>query len=208
MIDQLSRRLQDCDEVRFFLHWLRQPSEIGAMLPSGPALSAALAAEIDIQAPGVVVELGPGTGRVTKALLESGIEASRLIAVEQNVAFCDLLRARYPGIRVVRGEAQSLEKLLHQNGIGTVKAVVSSLPLLSMPTQERAAVLSQIAAVIHGECIFVQYTYGVTPPVPANLDADLGLVGERTNWVLANLPPAAVWRYRRVAEAPRLLQAS
>ena len=178
------------------------------MLPSGPALSAALASEIDIRAPGVVVELGPGTGRVTKALLETGITPSRLIAVEQNTAFCELLRARYPDIRVVRGEAQALEGLLRRNGVALVKAVVSSLPLLSMPSRERAAVLSQIAAVMHGESIFVQYTYGVTPPVPADLDADLGLVGERTNWVLANLPPAAVWRYRREAEAPRLLQAS
>ncbi len=190
------------DEFRFFLHGLRQPGRVGAVVPSGPELAAALAAEIDTEAPGAVVELGPGTGRVTKALLKAGVAPGQLVAIERNASFCKLLRERFPGVRIVSGEARALEPLLQQAGVGPVKAVASSLPLLSMTSRDRRAVLSQIAAVLGAEGVLVQYTYGLAPPVPPELGAKLGLIGERTNWVLANLPPAAVWRYRRSRSVP------
>ncbi len=208
MIHEMSRRLRDRDEFRFFLHWLRRPGRVGAVVPSGPALAAALAAEIDTKAPGAVVELGPGTGRVTGALLEAGVAPCRLVAIERNASFCKLLRERFPGVRIVSGEARALEPLLQQAGVGPLKAVASSLPLLSMTSRDRRAVLSQIAAVLGAEGVLVQYTYGPTAPVPPELGAELGLIGERTNWVLANLPPAAVWRYRRSRSAPGLSRAA
>jgi phosphatidylethanolamine/phosphatidyl-N-methylethanolamine N-methyltransferase len=146
--------------------------------------------EIDTEAPGAVVELGPGTGRVTRALLEAGVEPSRLVAIERDASFCKLLRERFPAVRIVSGKARALEALLQQVGVGPVKAVVSSLPLLTMTCEHRSAVLSQIAAVIGAEGVLVQYTYGMAAPVPPDLGAELGVIGERTNWVLANLPPA------------------
>ncbi len=208
MNHEMSRRLRDRDELQFFLHWLRRPGRIGAVVPSGPALAAALAAEIDTAAPGEVVELGPGTGRVTGALLEAGVAPGQLVAIERNASFCKLLRERFPGVRIVSGEARALKPLLQQAGVGPVKAVASSLPLLSMTSGERRAVLSQIAAVLGAEGVLVQYTYGPAAPVPPELGAELGLIGERTNWVLANLPPAAVWRYLRSRSAPSLSRAA
>ena len=202
------RRLRDRDELRFFLHWLRRPGRVGAVVPSGPALAAALAAEIDTEAPGAVVELGPGTGRVTRALLEAGVAPGQLVAVERNASFCKLLRERFPGVRIVSGEARALEPLLQQAGVGTRKAVASSLPLLSMTSRDRRAVLSQIATVLGAEGVLVQYTYGPAAPVPPELGAELGLIGERTNWVLANLPPAAIWRYRRGCSVRNLSRAA
>ncbi len=202
MIHEMSRRLRDRDELRFFLHWLRRPGRVGAVVPSGPALAAALAAEIDTETPGAVVELGPGTGRVTGALLEAGVAPGQLVAIERNASFCKLLRERFPGVRIVSGEARRLEPLLQQAGVGPVKAVASSLPLLCMTSRDRRAVLSQIAAVLGAEGVLVQYTYGPAAPVPPELGAELGLIGERTKWVLANLPPAAVWRYRRGRSMP------
>ena len=156
MIHEMSRRLRDRDEYRFFLHWLRRPSQVGAVLPSSPALAAALAAEIDTKAPGVVVELGPGTGRVTRALLEAGVEPTQLVAIERDASFCKLLRERFPAVRIVSGEARMLELLLQQVGLGPVKAVTSSLPLLSMTSEYRRAVLSQIVAVLRAEGVLVQ----------------------------------------------------
>ncbi len=208
MIHEMSRRLRDREEFRFFLHWLRRPRRVGAVLPSSPALAAALAAEIDTEAPGVVVELGPGTGRVTRALLEAGIAPGQLVAIERDATFCKLLRERFPGVRIVSGEARTLEPLLQQAGVGPLKAVASSLPLLSMTSRDRRAVLSQIAAVLGAEGVLVQYTYGPAAPVPPELGVELGLLGERTNWVLANLPPAAVWRYRRSRSARGLSRAA
>jgi phosphatidylethanolamine/phosphatidyl-N-methylethanolamine N-methyltransferase len=208
MIDEISRRLRNSDELGFFLHWLRRPGRLGAVVPSGPALAAALAAEIDTEAPGAVVELGPGTGRVTRALLEAGVAPDQLVAIERNASFCKPLRQRFPGVRIVWGDARAMESLLQRTGTGPIKAVVSSLPLLSMTAQDRRAVLSQIAAVLGAEGVLVQYTYGPAAPVPPELGVELGLIGERTNWILANLPPAAVWRYRRSRSAPGLSRAA
>jgi phosphatidylethanolamine/phosphatidyl-N-methylethanolamine N-methyltransferase len=101
-----------------------------------------------------------------------------------------------------------LEPLLHHVGAGPVKAVVSSLPLLNMTCEYRRAVLSQIAAVLPDEGLLVQYTYGLAAPVPPDLGTELGVIGKRTTWVLANLPPAAVWRYRRSCPVPSLSQAA
>jgi phosphatidylethanolamine/phosphatidyl-N-methylethanolamine N-methyltransferase len=208
MIHEMSRRLCDRDELRFFLHWLRRPGQVGALMPSGPVLAAALAAEVDTEAPGTVVELGPGTGCVTRALLEAGVEPGQLVAIERNASFCKLFRERFSEVRIVSGEAQALEQLLQQAGVGPVKAVVSSLPLLSMTSAYRRAVLYQIAAVLGAEGVLVQYTYGPAAPVPPELGAELGVIGERTKWVLANLPPAAVWRYRRSCMLPSLSHAA
>jgi len=199
MILEMSRRLRDRDAFRFFLHWLRRPGRLGAVVPSSPALAAALAAEIDAEAPGAVVELGPGTGRVTEALIEAGVAPEALIAIERDASFCTPLRERFPGVRIVWGDARALKSLLRRSGAGPVKAVVSSLPLLSMTARERRAVLSQAASLLGPSGVLVQYTYGPAEPVSAELREELGLIGERTDWVLVNLPPAAVWRYRRAA---------
>ncbi len=208
MILEMSRRLRGRDEVRFFLRWLRQPARLGAVVPSGPALAAALAAEIDAEAPGAVVELGSGTGRVTAALLEAGVAPDALVAIEREASFCALLAARFPGIRVVPGDARALERLLERNEVGAVKAVVSSLPLLNLSERDRRAMLSQAAAALEPGVVLVQYTYGPAEPVPSVLRVELGLIGERTHWVLVNLPPAAVWRYRRADSPPGLPRAA
>jgi phosphatidylethanolamine/phosphatidyl-N-methylethanolamine N-methyltransferase len=208
MIDEISHRLRSRDELRFFLQWLRRPGRLGAIVPSSLALAAALAAEIDAEAPGTVVELGPGTGRVTEALIAARVAPDQLVAIESNASFCKLLRRRFPGVRIVWGDARAMKSLLQRNGTGPVKAVVSSLPLLSMTAQDRRAVLSQIAAILCAEGTLVQYTYGPAAPVPHELGEDLGLIGERTNWVLANLPPAAVWRYQRSRFTPSLSRAA
>ncbi|MHA1151947.1 MAG: class I SAM-dependent methyltransferase [Alphaproteobacteria bacterium] len=208
MILELSRRLRGRDEIRFFLRWLRRPARLGAVMPSGPALAAALAAEVDTQAPGAVVELGSGTGRVTAALLEAGVAPAALVAIEREASFCALLAARFPGARVVRGDARALGRVLERNGVGAVKAVVSSLPLLNLSERERRAVLAQAVAALEPGGVLVQYTYGPAEPVSAELRAELGLIGERTHWILANLPPAAVWRYRRAESPPNLPRAA
>ena len=198
----MPHRLHERDEVRFFLRWLRRPARLGAVVPSGPALAAALAAEIDTRAPGAVVELGSGTGRVTAALVDVGVAPETLVAIECEASFCALLAARFPGVRVVQGDARALKRLLTHNEVGPVKAVVSSLPLLNLSERERRAVLTQVAAVLTPGGVLVQYTYGPAEPVPSGLRAELGLTGERSHWVLVNLPPAAVWRYRRAGSAP------
>ena len=185
------------DELHFLRQWMRRPGEIGALVPSGRALTSAIAGEIDVSSPGTVVELGPGTGCVTRALLDVGLPAARLLAIERNEFFCMLLRERFPDVRVICGEAQALGSLLKPAGAEPVATIVSSLPLLSLPGEVRRQILAAIFDVLADDGVLIQYTYGLAQPVPADLRAALNVAGRRTVRVLANIPPAAIWRYRR-----------
>ena len=100
------------DEVRFIRSWLEKPLAIGAVTPSGRFLARTMARYVDTEIPGPVIELGPGTGPVTEALVARGVHPSRLVLVEFNPAFCRLLRSRYPEATVVQGDAYALKRLL------------------------------------------------------------------------------------------------
>jgi phospholipid N-methyltransferase len=117
------------DEVRFIRSWLDKPLATGAVTPSGRFLARAMARQVDIDIPGPVVELGPGTGPITEALVDHGVDPSRLVLVEFNPVFCRLLRSRYPQATVVQGDAYNLKRLLADILPSPAAAVVSGLPL-------------------------------------------------------------------------------
>ena len=100
-------------------------------------------------------------------------------------------------IRVIRGDARELERLIGRAEIGRVKAVVSGLPLLNMAKQDRREIIDQCFAIMPPEGVMVQFTYGSVAPVPRSVARQSGIAGERARWVLRNLPPAAIWRYSR-----------
>jgi phosphatidylethanolamine/phosphatidyl-N-methylethanolamine N-methyltransferase len=97
--------LSNNDEVRFIRSWMAKPLVTGAVVPSGRPLARAMAKFVDPNVPGQVIELGPGTGAVTAALVERGIEPSRMVLVEFNPTFCRLLRTRYPEATILQGDA-------------------------------------------------------------------------------------------------------
>src|SRR5262245_23268902 len=117
------------DALHFFRAWMAAPLRTGAQLPSGRELAKAMAAAVDPDAPGVVVKLGSGTGAITAALVERGIAPERLILIEADPQFCELLRRRYPTARVVTGDAYDAPRMLRGLGAGPIAAVVSGLPL-------------------------------------------------------------------------------
>ncbi len=132
------------DEVAiFFARWLKAPQRIGAVAPSSRFLARAMATQVDLRRPEPVIELGGGTGSVTKALLEAGLPIDRLVVVERDVRLYKMLRRRFPGLRVVRGDARHLVDLLRPLGIEAVSAVVSSLPLVAMPKTMRRQIISE-----------------------------------------------------------------
>jgi phosphatidylethanolamine/phosphatidyl-N-methylethanolamine N-methyltransferase len=192
-----TQRLRPEQEAALFLsRWLKAPNRIGAVAPSGRGLARAMARQIEPGGDGYIIELGGGTGSITRALLEAGVALGRLIVVERDRMLAALLRKRFPGVKVVRGDAAELGALLRPLGIDTVAAVVSSLPLLSMPKPLRRSIIEASIAVL-GPCgTFVQYTYGVASPLAA---PEFGLVGEVADRIWLNVPPAVVWRFRRLA---------
>lgn len=187
--------------ARFIGAWFRNPLQTGALWPSGQALARTMAQCVDPGQPGPVVELGAGTGAITRELLARGLAPQRLVAIEKDPALCRILRLRFPEVTVLRGDAAELVVLLAAAGAGRAGTLVSCLPLLSMTRQGRRRVLEQIAACLDPGAVLVQFTYSPFQPVSRAACAALGWSGQRVAWVPWNLPPAAVWVYTRRTEA-------
>ena len=196
------------DEARFIKAWLDNPLVTGAVYPSGKVLSRTMARAVDPTVPGPVVELGPGTGPVTQALIQRGIAQERLVLVEFDPDFCKLLGRRYPRATIIQGDAYNLTRSLVPVLQDRAAAVVSSLPLLTKPEVQRLALLDEAFGLMNGDGVFVQFTYGLTSPIP-RVDAAFEptrFAAKGTAPVWLNLPPARVWSYRRLRqgeEAPR-----
>lgn len=185
------------DEVRFLKNWIDKPLITGAVAPSSPQLARAMAAYVDPARPGFVVELGPGTGVVTQALIERGVAPERIVSIEYNGDFCSLLRQRYPGVHFVHGDAYRMPQAI-ADIVGDeprpLAAVVSSLPLFTRPLPERVRLLDESFARMEPGAPFIQFSYALVSPVP---HGSTRFEMERSNWVVRNLPPARVWVYRR-----------
>jgi len=185
--------LRFLDEVAFIRHWIDKPLSMGAVTPSSKVLARAMARYVDVDAPGPVIELGPGTGPVTQALVERGIDPARLVLVEFNPTFCRMLRSRYPAATVVQGDAYRLRRLLESFVREPAAAVVSSLPLVTKPPRTRLRLIADALHLLTPGAPFVQFTYTMGPPIPKNFD---GVHAEASPLVWMNLPPARVWIYR------------
>ena len=159
------------------------------------ALARTMASYVDPAAHGPVIEIGPGTGPVTAALLRRGVAAARLVLVEFNPEFCGLLRERYPGVRVIEGDAYAIGATLAPLGLAPATAVVSSLPLLTRPLEKRLDLLQQCFALMASEGPFIQFTYAAMAPIPPK-GGNYAATPSRRIWL--NMPPARIWVYRRL----------
>jgi phosphatidylethanolamine/phosphatidyl-N-methylethanolamine N-methyltransferase len=190
----LKKPLRLDDEVRFLRSWIEKPLHMGAVMPSGRVLARTMAQYVDINSSGPVVELGPGTGAITSALIEHGIDQKRLLLVEYNPGFCALLRDRYPQAKVVQGDAYTLRDSLWNVLNVPASAVVSGLPLVTKPMLTRLKLIRDAFAALSPGAPFVQFTYSVAPPIPKSLP---GVSTEASERIWMNLPPARVWVYRK-----------
>jgi phosphatidylethanolamine/phosphatidyl-N-methylethanolamine N-methyltransferase len=182
------------DEVRFLRSWMEKPLHMGAVMPSGRVLARTMAQYVDTQSTGPVVELGPGTGAITNALIEHGVDQKRLVLVEYNPGFCALLRDRYPQAKVVQGDAYRLRDSLLDALTAPASAVVSGLPLVTKPMLTRLKLVREAFLALAPGAPFVQFTYSVAPPIPKSLP---GVSTEASERIWMNLPPARVWVYRK-----------
>jgi phosphatidylethanolamine/phosphatidyl-N-methylethanolamine N-methyltransferase len=183
------------DEVRFIRSWLEKPLETGAVAPSGKILARTMASYVDPTVGGPVIELGPGTGPVTAALVAQGVDPARLVLVEYNPMFCRLLRTRYPAATIVQGDAYGLKralgKVIPQRAAA---AVVSGLPIVTKAVRTRLRLINEALNFLLPGAPFIQFTYAVVPPLPRAL---AGVRAEASERIWLNLPPARVWIYRR-----------
>jgi phosphatidylethanolamine/phosphatidyl-N-methylethanolamine N-methyltransferase len=190
----LKKPLRLDDEVRFLRSWIEKPLHMGAVMPSSKLLARTMAQYVDVESTGPVVELGPGTGAITNALIEHGVDQKRLVLVEYNPGFCALLRDRYPHAKVVQGDAYKLRDSLWKVLDVPASAVVSGLPLVTKPMLTRLKLIRDAFVALAPGAPFVQFTYSVAPPIPKSLP---GVSTEASERIWMNLPPARVWVYRK-----------
>lgn len=176
--------------------WLANPLKFGAVAPSGPALAALITREISA-ASGPILELGPGKGVFTEALLERGVAEADLVLVEQDAGFVTMLRERFPAAQVVSMDADHLHRLVDVFASKPAGAIVSGLPLLTMPPGKVYSILSGSFEHLRDDGAMYQFTYMPRCPVSQKTLDALGLEAERIGGALLNIPPAAVYRIRR-----------
>jgi len=185
------------EELLFLRRWLANPLKVGAVLPSSHWLGRLVARNVRLGPDEYVVELGAGTGTVTKTLLDSGIPAERLFVVEIDPDLCAFLRREVPQAQVIQGDATRLHSLLPPEVAGKVRTVVSGIPMVTLPLPIQSRMIDAWFDVMPPDGRMLQYTYSLVSPLP---EAKLGVKGRRCGIVVRNLPPAWVWSYERVGK--------
>ncbi len=181
------------DNLRFLKALITRPKNVGAIVPSSAALARAIAQGIDINRTGPVLELGPGTGVLTQAILERDIAPERLTLVEYDAEMAAHLAHRFPRVHVLQGDAFDLERTLRNRHGELFSAIVSGLPLLNFPLALRKSYMEGLIARLEHGAPVIQFSYGTQAPV----EAPPGCSVSRAALVWANIPPARVWIYRK-----------
>jgi phosphatidylethanolamine/phosphatidyl-N-methylethanolamine N-methyltransferase len=180
--------------LRFLRALVARPKNIGAIVPSGRALSRAIARQVDPTRSGPVLELGPGTGVLTHAVLERGVAPSRLTLVEFDPEMAAFLAAHFDGVDVIEGDAFDLGRTLGSKARELFSAIISGIPLLNFPMARRRIFMDGVCRLLAPGAPLIQFSYGMHAPVVA----PPGYSVARVAMVWANLPPARVWVYRKI----------
>jgi len=184
------------DAFTFLKLWTTDARNIGALTPSGPALADLMTSEIT-QNSGPIIELGPGTGVLTHAILKRGIASSDITLIENNADFAKMLSIRFPASRVLCMDASKINRIEKLAGGMKHGAVISGLPLLSMPSRVIMGVMNSAFMALREGGAFYQFTYGPACPVPRIVLERLNLKATKIGYTVANIPPATVYRITR-----------
>lgn len=191
---RISRHFRD--ELRFVRGLIDRPRTTGAILPSSARMATRMASVINVGSGLPVLELGPGTGVITRAILKTGIEPARVWSVEYSQEFVRHLRKAHPDINVVRGDAFALSATLGPKAPAQFDCVISGIPLLNFPMHARVSMLIDLLERIPVGRPVVQFSYGPKSPIAPTPDH---YTIERFAIILRNIPPAQVWIYRKIA---------
>lgn len=178
----------------FFRRWLANPLQMGSIIPSSRALCEAIARNVERADDEYVLELGAGTGVVTKAMLDRGIPPEKIIVVEIVPDMAEHLRQVLPGVNVVCGDAFTVKDSLRPEWIPKIGTAICGIPLVMLPLAQQQKFVDAVEAVAPGKG-FLLLTYCITSPLPYR---KLGLDAKRLQWTPMNFPPASVWRYTPV----------
>jgi phosphatidylethanolamine/phosphatidyl-N-methylethanolamine N-methyltransferase len=184
------------EEFRFFKGWVDKPKAVGSIIPTSSVTARRMASVINPDSGLPVLELGPGTGVITKAILERGVKPQDLYSIEYSEDFVRHLLRDYPGVNFIRGDAFDLDGSLGDNRGLTFDSVISGVPLLNFPVERRVRYVCDLLDRLPAGRPIVQLTYGPRSPVPPGL-GDYKVT--RFDFVIRNIPPTTLWLYTRPA---------
>ncbi len=182
------------DEIRFFKGWVSNTKAVGAIIPTSSVTARRMASVVNPASGLPVLELGPGTGVITKAILGAGIAPDKLVSVEFSTDFYNHLVERFHGVNFINGDAFDLDKTLGDLKDMTFDSVVSAVPLLNFPMHRRVELIEDLLSRIPVGRPVVQISYGPLSPVVAMPDR---YQISHLDFVVRNIPPAQLWTYRR-----------
>lgn len=177
-----------------FCRFLANPLKVGSVVPASGAVGRLIGALVQRKDHELVVELGAGTGVITRAILAAGIPADRLVAVEVDSHMAKFLRSSLPGVLVIEGDAFDLVRILPPQIRGKVGTVVCGISVAMLPYKRQRELVAAALSVMPVDGQLLVFSYWLTSPLPA---ARLGLVCKKRAFTLRNLPPASVWVYER-----------
>ncbi|MBX9464907.1 MAG: methyltransferase domain-containing protein [Aquamicrobium sp.] len=188
----LARRFDE--ELRFFKGWIDKPRAVGSIVPTSSVTARKMATVVNPESGLPVLELGPGTGVITKAILEAGVKPENLWSIEYSPDFVEHLRLNYPGVNVIQGDAFDLDKTLGDKRDTVFDSVISGVPLLNFPVAQRIAYVESLLDRIPAGRPIVQLTYGPLSPVPPGKG---NYTVAHFDFIIRNLPPTQLWLYSR-----------
>lgn len=182
------------DEIRFIKGMMSTPKTVGAIMPTSMRMAARMASIIEPSSGLPVLELGPGTGVITRAILDRGVPPENLVSVEYSGAFVSHLRDKFPGVNFIKGDAFSLAEALRDYRGQKFDSVISGLPLLNFPMHMRVKLIEDLLKLVPVGRPVVQFSYGPVSPVVARPDS---YTIKHFDFVVRNIPPAQIWHYRK-----------
>ncbi len=187
MAGQLGRKLaaKFDEEIRFFKGWIDGPKAVGA--------ARRMASVIDTGSGLPVLELGPGTGVITKAILKQGVKPADLYSIEYSQDFVDHLNTIFPEVNIIQGDAFDLDSALGEKKDQKFDCIISAVPMLNFPMDRRIQLVESLLSRIPRGRPLMQITYGPLPPVPAGRG---NYTVQHYDFVVRNVPPAQLWVYR------------
>ncbi|MDI6838820.1 phospholipid N-methyltransferase PmtA [Ciceribacter thiooxidans] len=196
MVRRLKERFEKKfdEEIRFFKGMMQGPKLVGAIVPTSSITAKKMASIINPNSGLPVLELGPGTGVITKAILARGVPAEKLVSVEYSEDFCSHLTMTYPGVNFIHGDAFDLDRTLGALAGQKFDSVISAVPLLNFPMQDRIRLLESLLDRLPPGRPVVQISYGPVSPIIAKPHS---YHIQHFDFVVRNIPPAQLWIYRR-----------
>lgn len=183
------------DEIRFIRGMMAQPKTVGAIMPTSQRMANKMASIIDPDSGLKVLELGPGTGVITKAILDKGVKPESLVSIEYSTPFYQHLMAKYPGVNFINGDAFDIAETLRAYEGETFDCVISGIPLLNFPMHVRVKLIEELLKLIPAGRPVVQFSYGPISPVTARPDS---YKIEHFDFIVRNIPPAQIWHFKKV----------